>query len=163
MGEFLEKISEERKLRRFALALARTVVNETKHQELIDAVDAAEDFMNGTITEAQLATFHAEAERVLENIEQRELDLPDKITDSEMEWERAAVAVWTALPPKFENTSIEAARQSALHAAHYCRLIRGDEDLQKQAEVLVSVGLPASAQFRHLPGDSTKPNACENE
>ncbi len=146
MGDFLEKISDESKLRRFALELACTVLEELSDPRLIEAVGATEDYLNGAISEIQLKKFHANAELAFEDISVKELDLPDEVTDAEMEYEKAAVVVWAALPPTLSYCAspLEAARDSALHAAHYCRLIRGDGELENQVEVLHVVGLPSA-------------------
>lgn len=144
MGDFLERISDVAKLRRFALELACTVQEELKDQRLIDAVDAAEDYLNGAITEPQLKKFHTKAELAWDEIELSEQELSEEVIEAKMEWERAAVAVWSALPPTLSHceSPIEAARESALHTAHYCRLIRGEGELENQERILDVVGLP---------------------
>ena len=155
MADFLEQITEEEKLRRFALELACTVLEELKDQRLIDAVDATEDFLNGAIGESDLARFHTSAETAVEEIEAREMnDFKNGIEDAKMEYEKGLVVLYAAIPPSINHyrSSLEAARDSALHAAHYCRQIRGDDDLSKQMEILVLVELPSNVTCRTSRG-----------
>ncbi len=146
MNEFIREIHDEPKLRRFAFELAKSVLKDLKDQRLIDVVDAVASFLSGEIQESQLLDAYQNAELALDAISASELELPDQVTDSDMDYEKAAVAVWSALPPTLGHcdSTVEAARESALHTAHYCRLIRGDDDLHDQVEVLRAVGLPVT-------------------
>ena len=146
MAEFLGDISDESKLRRFALELACSVLGGLKNQSLIDAVNAAEDFLNGAISEPELATFHKDAETAVEEIERREMsDFENGSEDNKMEYEKGLVILYAAMPPSITHyeSTLEAARDSALHTAHYCHQIRGPSDLVQQAKILELVELPS--------------------
>lgn len=151
MGDFLDQICDESKLRRFALELACTVLETLKDQRLIDAVDATEDFLNGAIGEAELARFHSNAEAAIDEIEKREMeDFANGIEDTQMEYEKGLVVFYAATPPgsSYYDSSLETARDSALHAAHYCCQIRGVDDLTQQVELLEVAELPTAVRIR---------------
>ena len=98
MGEFLEHISDESKLRRFSLELACTVIDELTDKRLIDAVDATEDYLNGMITEQRLKKFYYDADLVLEEIGKREMeDFENGVEDDEMEYEKGLVVLYLSL------------------------------------------------------------------
>ena len=102
MSDFLEKISDEAKLRRFALELACTLLDGLEDKRLIDAVDATEDFLNGAISEADLLRFYKRVESALEEIEAREMiDSRDDVEDDSMEYEKGLVVQCTLLHPAF--------------------------------------------------------------
>jgi len=144
MGEFLDKISDESKLRRFALEMACTVLEELEDQRLIDAVDAAEDFLNGAIAETDLEKYYLNAEKALEAIELRESDTEMDV--NEMEYEKGLVALYAAIPPNLDHyqSALDAARNAALHTAHYCCQIRGSGELEDQVAKLELVELPSA-------------------
>ena len=145
MGDFLDQICDESKLRRFALELACTVVETLIDQRLVDAVDATEDFLNGAIGESELKQFHSKAEAAVDEIEKREMgDFNNGIEDTQMEYEKALVVLYAATPPgsRYYDSSLEAARDSVLHAAHYCCQIRGVDDLIQQVDLLEVAELP---------------------
>lgn len=141
MFEFLGKISDESKLRQFALELACTVLEDLEDKRLIKAVDATENFLNGAIVETDLKTFYDDAELALAEIELGEMDQ----VEDEMGYERGLVVLYAAIPPHLSGSesSLWSARDSALHAAHYCRLIIGSGELENQVVILDMVGLPS--------------------
>jgi len=145
MGEFLDQIDDEDALRRFALELASSFDDQLEDPRVLTAIDVTRDFLNNMADEERLAAAYNAVEEFLEELEDQELQEEEEKEDENMTYEKALVVLWAAMPPNGmrDVSTLEVARQAALHAAFYSHRVRGRGELENQIYVMDDIGLPS--------------------
>lgn len=142
MNSFLENLEDETALRKFAVLNAKSIDTLLVDSRSRNAVEVAEAYANENVSAQELERAYYEAESACDEIEAAN-DSEDDPTQSEENIDNAAlVALWVAYPVGHTGvTSLESARESALHTAFYCFQIHGSRALEEQLERFKEAGL----------------------
>ena len=142
MGSFIEKFTDERALRTFALLNGQAVTDHLVDARSRDALDIANAYLNGEVDRTVLETAYQNADAAYDDISAAHMS-DDDPTDAEALIENAAmVAMWTAYPVGYTGvTPLQSARDAALHTAFYCFQMLGMQALEEQVPRFRESGL----------------------
>ena len=142
MDSFIENFEDETALRKFAVLNAKSVEALLVDSRSRNAIVAAEVYLDKYISAQELEDAYYNAESACEDIELANVSDEDPTAYEESIENAALVALWVAYPVGHTGiTSLESARQSALHTAFYCFQIHGSRALKEQLDRFKEAGM----------------------
>ena len=143
MSSFLDAYRNEIALRKFAILNAESVDDLLVDNRSRNAINVAQAFVDGNATEVELEQAYNSAVSALQEILTAFGFDEDDPTEFEEKTEYAAlVALWAAYPVGHTGaSSLECARESALHTAYYCYKLDGSRALEEQLDRFVDAGM----------------------